>query len=125
MVSRYEEYLTFSPDEFGRFKASDSLAFQYKFLQKPVVNIWINIFKGLLLKKFPSLKIKSQTFDAIFTYDIDVAYKFKGRSLGRVIGASLKDLATFRFRNIIYRKMVLLKFKKDPWDVYDDLRVNI
>ena len=125
MVSRYEEYLTFSPDEFGRFKASDSLAFQYKFLQKPVVNIWINIFKELLLKKFPSLKIKSQTFDAIFTYDIDVAYKFKGRSLGRVIGASLKDLATFRFRNIIHRKMVLLKFKKDPWDVYDDLREKI
>lgn len=125
MVSRYEEYLTFSPDEFGRFKANESLAFQHKFLSKPVVNIWINIFKELLLKKFPSLKIKSHTFDAIFTYDIDVAYKFKGRSLGRVIGASLKDVATFRFRNIIDRKMVLLKFKKDPWDVYDDLREKI
>ena len=125
MVSRYEEYLPFISDEFGRFKASDSLAFQNDFLQKPVVNIWINIFKQALLEKFPLLKIKPPGFDAIFTYDIDVAYKYKGRSPGRVIGASLKDLATLKFRNIISRKMTLLRFKKDPWDVYDELKETI
>ncbi|HEY5367764.1 MAG TPA: polysaccharide deacetylase family protein [Hanamia sp.] len=125
MVSRYEEYLPFPQDEFGRFRASSSLAFQNNFLQKPVVDIWINSFRDLLMEKFPSLKLKSREFDAIFTYDIDVAYKFKGRSLGRVIGGSLKDLAKFKFRNIINRNSTLLKRQKDPWDVYDGLKDGI
>jgi hypothetical protein len=125
MVSRYEEYLPFIADEFGRFTASDSLAFKNDFLQKPVVDIWINIFKNLLLEKFPSLKIKSGEFDAIFTYDIDVAYKFKGRGLARVIGGSLKDLALFKFKNILNRSKTLLKRQEDPWDVYDGLKESI
>lgn len=125
LVSRYEEYLPFEPDEFGRFRAADSLAFQNNFLQKPVVNIWINSFKNILQEKFPLLKMKSSEFDAIFTYDIDVAYKYRGRSLGRIIGASLKDLSAFKIKNIINRKKTLLKIQKDPWDVYDNLKVTI
>ncbi len=125
MVSRYEEYLPIIPDEFGRFKASDSVAFKNDFLQKPVVDIWINIFKDLLVEKFPSLKVKSSQFDAIFTYDIDVAYKYKGRGLARVIGGSLKDLALFNFNNIINRSRTLLARRKDPWDVYDGLKETI
>jgi hypothetical protein len=125
MVSRYEEYLPFIPDKFGRFKAADSLAFQNNFLQKPIVNIWINILKNVLQEKFPSLKTKSSEFNAILTYDIDVAYKYRGRSPGRIIGASLKDLSTFKIKNIIDRKKTLLKIQKDPWDVYDNLKETI
>ncbi|HUZ59003.1 MAG TPA: polysaccharide deacetylase family protein [Hanamia sp.] len=125
MVSRYEEYLSFSPDKFGRFKAEDSLAFQNNFLQKPVVNTWINIFKNFLLKKIPSLKIKSSEFNAIFTYDIDVAYKYRGRSIGRTIGSALKDIVSFKIKEIISRKKTLLKIQKDPWDVYDYLEETI
>ena len=125
LVSRYEEYLPFIPDEFGRFKAADSLAFQNNFLQKPVVNIWINILKKILKEKFSLLKMKSSEFDAILTYDIDVAYKYRGRSLGRIIGTSLKDLYAFKIKNIINRKITLLKIQKDPWDVYDDLKDTI
>lgn len=122
MVSRYEEYLPFTPDQLGRYKASDSLAFQNNFLQKPIVNIWINIFKNTLQEKFPSLKLKSSVFNAIVTYDIDVAYKYRGRSAGRMIGSALRDFLAFKIKNIIIRKKTLLKIQKDPWDVYDDLR---
>lgn len=122
MVSRYEEYLPFTPDDYGRFKAGDSVAGKNNFLQKPVVNIWINILKEALKKKFPSITTAPGAFNAIFTYDIDLAYKYKGRSIARIIGASLMDLANFRFINIIDRKLVLLKFRKDPWDVYDGLK---
>ncbi len=121
LVSRYEEYLSFNPDKFGRFKAKDSLAFQHNFLEKPVVDIWIDSFRDQLRKKFPNLTFKSPAFDVILTYDIDVAFKYKGRSLGRTLGSALKDIMGFNLRTLKERLQTLFASKKDPWDVYDDL----
>lgn len=121
MVSRYEEYLPYSPDIYGRYKAVDSISFQNNFLQKPLVNIWSRIFENILQKKFPSFKIKSSTFNPVVTYDIDVAYKFKGRNFYRTVGATAKDLLELKIKNILERIKTLLNFKKDSWDVYDSL----
>ena len=122
MVSRYEEYLPFQGDKFGRFKHEDSLAFQNNFLQKPVVNLWIEIFKNKLATKFPTLQFAKKKFDCVVTYDIDVAYKYKGRSFGRNVGAAMKDVFFLRLKNFFQRIQTLLLSKNDPWDVYDDLQ---
>lgn len=122
LVSRYEEYLPFTADKFGRYKAMDSLAFQNNFLQIPIVNIWIHILKDLLQKKFPSLRIKSTVFKAILTYDIDVAFKFLGRNFIRTSGSVLKDIVALKTKNIKERILTLSGSKKDPWDIYDDLK---
>ncbi|MEO8854240.1 MAG: hypothetical protein ABI359_10695, partial [Ginsengibacter sp.] len=106
LVSRYEEYFPFDPDKFGRFKATNSLAFRNNFLQIPIVDIWINIFKDQLKTRFPSISIKSTTFNAIFTYDIDIAYRFKGRSFGRTIGSLTKDIFKLKINNIKKRLRV-------------------
>ncbi len=42
LVSRYEEYLPYQPDQFGRFPAKASVAYQNGFLKKPVVNHYAN-----------------------------------------------------------------------------------
>jgi hypothetical protein len=125
LISRYEEYLPFNVDKFGRYRADNSLAFQNGFLHLPVVNIWIKIFQDALQKKFPSLQIKPTTFNAILTYDIDVAYKFLGRSFGRSIGSFVKDIFALKIKNVKLRIQTLLKAKKDPWDVYDKLEKMI
>ena len=125
LISRYEEYLPFNGDKFGRFKASDSLAFQNDFLQKPMVNIWVEIFKKALKNKFDQLEFKSTAFTSIISYDIDVAYKFKGRSFGRTLGSALKDVIGFSVQNFKERIQTLLQSKKDPWDVYEDLEKTI
>jgi len=114
MVSRYEEYLPFVPDEHGRFKADDSLAFQNDFLQYPVVNIWIKYFKNILFKKFPALQFRYSSFKAIVTYDVDIAYAFKGRSMFRMAGATARDVLMLKFKNIFKR----MSSPKDPWDTY-------
>jgi len=119
MVSRYEEYLPFTPDRHGRFKACDSLAFKHNFLQLPIVNIWIDLFKNNLQQKFPSLKIKPSSFNVIITYDIDVAYKFKGRNTFRTLGSTAKDILKLKLKNIYQRFITLLNIQKDPWDVYN------
>src|SRR6056300_728678 len=47
LLSRYEEYLPFVPDYFGRFKAEGSLAFTQHFLQLPLVDLWFDRFVSI------------------------------------------------------------------------------
>ncbi len=121
MVSRYEEYLPFTPDKFGRYKSSDSLAFEKRFLQQPVVDIWIKNFKLILNKRFNHLQPGLSTFNAIITYDIDIAYAFIGRNIFRIIGSTIKDAINLQFKNIFDRFCTICNFQKDPWDLYDIL----
>ena len=51
MISRYEEYLPHIKDIHGRFEAKESLAFKNNFLEKPIVDIWINLIKKELVEK--------------------------------------------------------------------------
>ncbi|RYG05420.1 MAG: hypothetical protein EOO02_03855, partial [Chitinophagaceae bacterium] len=41
LVSRYEEYLPHALDEYGRYSHKGSLAFREGFLDRPLVNIWL------------------------------------------------------------------------------------
>ena len=125
MISRYEEYLPFTPDKYGRFKASDSVAYRNKFLEQPVVNIWINIFRNLFVKKFSYLQLKPSSFNYIITYDIDIAYAFIGRNIFRLIGSTVKDAIQLKFKNIFNRISSIANIQKDPWDVYDLLHKTI
>ncbi|HVZ95622.1 MAG TPA: polysaccharide deacetylase family protein [Chitinophagaceae bacterium] len=125
MISRYEEYLPFTPDQYGRFDAKDSIAYKNDFLQIPVVDRWIGLLKNMLQKKFGNLLFKPSQFRAIVTYDIDVAYKFEGRSFVRNAGSIAKDVLSLNFKNIRQRNDVLKRHTTDPWDTYAYLKEKI
>ncbi len=118
MLSRYEEYLPYKKDEHGRFNAHDSMAYRYRFLKKPVVNIWAYQIKKILKKRFPELIFKKRKFTFIPTYDIDVAFSYRSKGFIRSTGGYLKSLYTGNFRDIIHRSEVLLGQKVDPYDTY-------
>ncbi len=120
MLSRYEEYLPFTEDKYGRFKAEDSLAFKNGFLEIPIIDAGIN-----LLAKSLNLQADNSKFQALLTYDIDVAYKYKGRSFKRNLGSTAKDFLKLDFKNILQRLQVFLKLKKDPWDIYEELKESL
>lgn len=125
MVSRYEEYLPYTPDEWGRFNHTESFAYKNNFLQKPVVDLWIQHLKYQLHKKYPSLHFSNSKFNAILTYDIDVAFKYKGRNFMRTSGAIVKSLINLDFKNTLERLKTLAGSAEDPWDIYDSLREKI
>ncbi len=125
LISRYEEYLPHVKDEFERFPAEESLAYQNRFLDKPVIDIWAYKFKKVLLEKFPSFEqelIKEQRiFKYIPTIDVDLAFKYKHKGFIRSIGGVLNDLARFHIQEIWHRFLVIFNLKKDPFDIYDHL----
>lgn len=121
LITRYEEYLPFIKDKYGRFSAAESLAFQKGFLDKPLVNIWMNDFGQKLLECFPYLELKKHEYKFIPTIDIDSAYAFKNKGFWRIIGGYLKNFRDRDYNEIKYRTKVLLGKKEDPFDTFNTL----
>ncbi len=112
LLSRYEEYLPYEKDSYGRFSHKQSLAYQNEFLEIPLVNIWIQELKQALILKFNSIAFKEPEFKTILSYDIDIAWSYKNKGLLRNIGGFLKDFDVDRLK-------VMLGLKKDPFDAYE------
>jgi len=120
LVSRYEEYLPHVQDSFERFPAEESLAFKLDFLEKPLIDIWAYKFKLIMQDKYPEFEFKKRKFEYISTIDIDVPYHFKHKGLIRTLSGYIKDLSKLRIFDIWFRTMVVLGFRKDPFDTFDE-----
>ncbi|MDR0970685.1 MAG: polysaccharide deacetylase family protein [Lentimicrobiaceae bacterium] len=119
LVSRYEEYLPFVPDKFGRFEAESSVLQQEGILQKPVVNHWIIALRNVLSTHFPELQFKKNEFTLLPTYDIDSAWAYRHKGLFRILGGYAKYLLKLNFNEIKFRTAVLRNKEKDPFDTFD------
>ena len=119
LVSRYEEYLSFQPDIYGRFPHQASLAFRENFLNIPLVNYWLEDFKNALRTKFPELIFRRKDFKFIPSYDIDIAYSYKYKGLKRNLGGFCKSLIQGEWAYLLDRWDVLFNKKKDPFDSYE------
>jgi hypothetical protein len=118
LISRYEEYLDFVPDQFGRFRASDSLAFKNKFLRRSVIELWARELAKTLLLRFRNMTFKRHTFRSILTIDIDQPFAYLGKDIFRSIGGLFSDIGT-RKQKAVERYRTVAKGEKDPFDVFD------
>jgi len=118
LLSRYEEYLPHVKDEYGRFLASESLAYKQKFLNQPVVDIWAYKLKDVLAKRFPDYEFPVRSYKVQPVIDVPMAYYFKHKGLLRIIGGTLNDLRRFKLKQLYFRYLVLFGFKRDPYDTF-------
>jgi hypothetical protein len=119
LLSRYEEYLPHQKDMYGRYAHENSVAFKEEFLNQPLINCWIELFKKSLKIKYPNFNPKTSNFKFLPTYDIDEAYSYKHKSWWRTAGASVKDILKGRWNKLSERRKVLNQQLTDPFDAYD------
>lgn len=118
LLSRYEEYLPHVKDNYGRFLATESMAFNHGFLHQPVVDIWAKKFKDILQMQFPEFVFPEKSYTVKPIIDVPTPYHFKLKGLMRGVGGSIKDLFEFEFKSIYDRLMVHLGLKHDPYDTF-------
>lgn len=118
LLSRYEEYLEYEPDEYSRYAHWNSLAWKEDFLNKPLIEIWLKKFSELLTHRFTTPNSQLTTFNFIPTYDIDIAWSFKHKGFWRNLVASILKPAS-----IVQRLKVLAEKEKDPFDCYNWLHL--
>ncbi len=119
IVSRYEEYLPFEPDAFGRFPHTASVLYKSDILSKPIINIWSKKLSETLVSCFPGFTFNSPAYTFISTIDIDNAFAYKGKGLYRNTGGLFKSLITADFKKASERLKVLWANHPDPYDTYD------
>lgn len=103
-LSRYEEYISPERDEHLRFVAKSSLAYKNGFLQRPLIDEWAFEIASIIKKTFPEFEVQKREFKYIPTLDIDRPFYFRNEGF-------VKRLAKF----------TLGRFKKDPFDVYQQV----
>ncbi|MBN2813120.1 MAG: polysaccharide deacetylase family protein [Bacteroidales bacterium] len=122
LLSRYEEYLPFVPDRYGRFEAGQSIAFRHNFLHEPVIDQWIQLFGKALAAKFPGLSIHKRRFRFVPTFDVDIPWAFRHSGWLRIAGSLARHAMAFHFREVRLRLAVLTGSIPDPYDIYDYVR---
>ena len=119
LLSRYEEYLPHIRDNHERFMAKESLAFQHGFLQKPLVNLWLQKLLFLIQQAHPDFRPQGSEFKFISTIDIDNAYCYLEKGLARTIGAFARSLWKGEKEEVKERWEVLRKKHSDPYDTFE------
>ena len=122
LASRYEEYLPFEADSLGRFPAAQSLAYRGGFLEQPLANQWAIRLGKILEQHFSGLDIRYPAYQFLPTYDVDMAWAYRNRSLWLNLAGTLRDLATARWGLAYERWACLLGKRPDPFDTFSYLK---
>ena len=117
LITRYEEYLEYEPDEYGRYAHWNSIAWKEGFLHQPIIDSWLIKFEAKLKNHNSSIITHQSSFRFLPTYDIDIAWSYKHKGWVRSIVAAISHPST-----ITKRLRVFSGKEKDPFDSYDWLQ---
>ena len=92
MLSRQEEVGCTDLDEHGRFPASSSHAFKFGYLERPVVDEWLDILGQVLTRLWPQLTLKQHQPRTLVSCDIDNPYLCYSKSFRKTARVVLGDL---------------------------------
>lgn len=93
MLSRYEECVDGANlDEHGRFQATSSIAYKNNFLNRPIVDEYINLLGSLMKELWPHLQEKKRTFNKFVTCDVDWPFDPIRRSFFLTVKGALSKL---------------------------------
>lgn len=115
LISRYEEYLPFEADSLGRFPHTASLANRESFLHRPLINEWLLQWKKL----FPALQLKQTAFQFQPTYDVDIAYAYKGKPFWVQMTNMGKSIVRADWNELRKQWLVWKGKLQDPFDQRD------
>jgi len=91
MLTRYEELVVNERDEHGRFPGYASLAYRAGFLDRPIIDEYVELLWAVIKRLWPNVGRKKRSFRVCPTHDVDSP--FAHQSLGRLgsIRASFGD----------------------------------
>jgi hypothetical protein len=123
MLTRYEELVVGTRDEYGRFPAAASIAARAGFLGVPVVDAYVEILWEAMQRTWPRLQRRPRTYAVALTHDVDdplATLEHGPRDVVRQLGG---DLVRRRDPRLAARRVVSLLGDRgrDPNNTFDFL----
>ena len=120
VLTCYEEYLPDQErDRHGRLNYDQSFLVRHGLEKIPLVHHLADIFKSELLRQNPNIT-ENREYQFLPTFDIDIAYRSKGKTWLRFLGACTKAFFSGDLKKI--QELYCAKFDtgfSDPFDVFD------
>lgn len=118
LLTRYEEYLPYQPNEVGAFPHTQSLAYEHGFLEQAIVDIWARMFLEKLLESFPDLKYNKNKLEVNTLVGAKQPFAYANQnSMNSLIGY-IKDLSLGQFYKLWDRTKTLIGLQADPFDTF-------
>ncbi len=121
LLSRYEEYLPHVKDDLGRFPPKSSIAFQFGFLKRPVVDLWAQKLLQILRLRFPEIAVQGKKYKLTPIVNVTTSHCYALKGPARTIAGFFLDLFRFKLARVAKRTAVLVNPKKDPYDNFGTL----
>lgn len=126
MLTRWEEYVNTNRDKHNRFPAYESLAFKNSFLDRPVVNEYIEMLWNMLEYLGINQNRLVKYYQLYLTHDVDEPLKYTNWKSGvkEIIGDLIKRRnIKLAFNKLLIKMKVGLKIdvEKDPYNTFDYL----
>ena len=102
-------------DDLRRFPPSSSLAYEYGFLDRPIVDEWCLHLVQKIQTVWPNFKVAFPNYQFTPTYDIDVTWAYGHRPFLRQAGSIARDTIKADFKNLGRRWQVQVQKKTDPF----------
>jgi hypothetical protein len=96
MLSRYEEAVIEERDAHGRFPASASVAFRNRFLDRPIIDEYVEILWACIKIMWPDMERKSRACKTVVSCDVDHPYHASARSLSRLMKRTAAEIVRKR-----------------------------
>lgn len=97
MVTRYEEAVEgAASDRFGRFPGAASIAARESFLERPLVDEYVEILWSMLVRLRPGLRRRERRYSLHLSHDVDSPFLGCGLPAGRLVRGAAGDLAVRR-----------------------------
>ena len=125
MLTRYEEMVIDERDEHGRFPAACSVAARGGFLERPIVNEYVEGLWQLLQRRWARLVRKPRSYRLVLSHDVDIPLAAMGRTasqIAKAVGADTllrRDPARAMRRWRSYRAALNGMVVDDPYDTFD------
>lgn len=119
MLSRYEEAVYKNRDIHDRFPANHSIAYREGFLQRPIIDEYIEILWGAMKNLWPRLNRKISTPKTIVSCDLDIPFIYSRKALviiRKLLGDLIKKKSArlFVLNSMGHMSALKGKYSEDP-----------
>lgn len=87
MLNRIEEIESIELDKHSRFASTSSVAYKYDFLERPIVDEWLNILAQVMQKVWPNIVLKDHRFSIKVSHDVDNPSMYAYRNIWQTLRA--------------------------------------
>ncbi len=123
MLSRQEEVGAKNLDSHGRFPTTESHAYQYDYLERPIIDEWLLILGQIIEKTWKNIELKKHQFSMKVSHDVDRPSFFGFSSFPQLLKKMRWSLLRKDFLSVIYAPAVWLQTPntlhlKDPYNTF-------